>query len=66
MLQRQHLFSVYIHPLPDYGTFPEESIFWGREIQDRIQVHSRSYSSTMTVMKKLHEGSGRFSYRSSC
>ncbi|KAK9905675.1 hypothetical protein WJX75_004479 [Coccomyxa subellipsoidea] len=38
VLQRQHLFSVYIHPLPDYGTFPEESIFWGREIEDRIQA----------------------------
>lgn len=38
MLQRQHLFSVYLHPLPDFGTFPEESIFHGREIQERIQV----------------------------
>ena len=38
MLQRQHLFSVYLHPLPDYGSFPEESIFRGREIQERIQV----------------------------
>ena len=40
MLQRQHLFSVYLHPLPDFGTFPEESIFYGREIQERIQVNS--------------------------
>ena len=39
MLQRQHLFSVYLHPLPDFGTFPEESIFHGREIQERIQVN---------------------------
>ncbi|BDA47491.1 probable glycosyltransferase BC10 at C-terminar half [Coccomyxa sp. Obi] len=38
VLQRQHLFNVYIHPLPDYGYFPEESIFRGREIEDRIQV----------------------------
>ena len=38
MLQRQHLFSVYLHPLPDFGSFPEESIFHGREIQERIQV----------------------------
>ena len=38
VLQRQHLFSVYLHPLPDFGSFPEESIFHGREIQDRIQV----------------------------
>ncbi|EIE23577.1 hypothetical protein COCSUDRAFT_41776 [Coccomyxa subellipsoidea C-169] len=38
VLQRQHLFSVYIHPLPNYGTFPEESIFRGQEIEDRIQA----------------------------
>jgi len=38
VLQRQHLFTVYLHPLPDFGNFPEESIFHGREIQDRIQV----------------------------
>ncbi|CAL8472071.1 g11613 [Coccomyxa elongata] len=38
VLQRQHLFNVYIHPLPDYGYFPEGSIFRGREIEDRIQV----------------------------
>ena len=38
VLQRQHLFSVYMHPLPGFGAFPEESIFHGREIQDRIQV----------------------------
>ena len=38
VLQRQHLFSVYLHPLPDFGSFPEESIFRGREIQERIQV----------------------------
>ena len=38
VLQRQHMFSVYMHPLPSFGAFPEESIFHGREIQDRIQV----------------------------
>jgi len=64
VLQRQHLFSVYIHPLPDYGTFPEESIFWGREIQDRIQVNPRSYLSTLTPVKKLHKASDPFSHRS--
>lgn len=38
VLQAQHLFSVYIHPLPEFGAFPEGSIFRGREIADRIQV----------------------------
>ncbi len=40
VLQRQHLFNVYIHPLPNFGSFPEESIFRGREIDERIQARS--------------------------
>ena len=43
MLQRQHLFSVYLHPLPDFGSFPEESIFHGREIPERIQVCTKPW-----------------------
>ena len=43
VLQRQHLFSVYLHPLPDFGSFPEESIFRGREIPERIQVRSHAH-----------------------
>lgn len=49
VLQRQHLFNVYIHPLPDFGSFPEESIFRGREIEDRIQVKALPLLKCMKV-----------------
>ena len=38
VLGAQHLFSVYVHPLPEFGAFPATSIFAGHEIADRIEV----------------------------
>eukprot|EP00887_Chlorella_sp_A99_P000994 scaffold5.g994.t1 len=32
ILQRQHLFDVYVHPHPDYAGFPAGSLFAGREL----------------------------------
>ena len=37
-VQQQHLFSVYLHPQPEFGRFPPSSIFYGLEIEERVQV----------------------------
>ncbi len=39
-LAAQHLFSVYTHPLPEFGQYPAGSLFAGTEIADRVEVHS--------------------------
>lgn len=60
VLQRQHLFSVYLHPLPEFGAFPEESIFHGREIPDRMQARIICSCKSLTSLAR-HGAVGRSS-----
>ena len=34
----QFLYSVYVHSGPDYPGYKEKSLFYGREVPDRVQV----------------------------
>ena len=34
----QFLYSVYVHSGPDYSGYKENSLFYGREVPDRVQV----------------------------
>ena len=34
----QFLYSVYVHSGPDYPGYKETSLFYGREVPDRVQV----------------------------
>ncbi|KAK9823184.1 hypothetical protein WJX72_000908 [[Myrmecia] bisecta] len=54
ILRRQHLFSVYIHPMPDYGDIPGDSMFHGREIKKRIQVEWGSHQLIDATRNLLH------------
>jgi len=56
VLERQHLFSVYVHALPEFEGFPEDSIFHGRLIQDRIPVRAPASPMLGTSTK----GTARF------
>lgn len=38
VISQQHLFDVYIHPAPSFPGFEEGSIFYGREISNRVEV----------------------------
>lgn len=46
VLGAQHLFSVYVHPLPEFGAFPASSIFAGHEIAHRIEVRASWHAPT--------------------
>ena len=37
-LDGQHLFSVYVHPPPDFEGYPPGTVFHNRQIAERIQV----------------------------
>lgn len=44
VLESQHLFSVYVHALPEFEGFPEDSIFCGHLLQGRIAVSLASWT----------------------
>ena len=40
VLDRQFLFTVYLHPHKDYPGYQPGSVFYGRQIADRIPVRA--------------------------
>lgn len=42
VLDRQFLFTVYLHPHKDYAGYQPNSVFYGHQIADRIPVRTHS------------------------
>lgn len=40
----QSLFSAYVHTAPDFEGFDESSVFYGREIEPRLQAERFTHS----------------------
>lgn len=56
----QFLYSVYVHSGPDYPGYKEQSLFYGREVPDRVQV-GYLVSGSLSMFA-LHED-GLYSFR---
>lgn len=57
----QELFSVYVHVPPEFDSYPESSIFFGREISPSIRAerfqHSLGMLSLLLLEAALHDES---------
>ncbi len=47
---RQVLFTVYVHPHPDFAGFAPDSPFHGHEVSNRVQVRGLQISSDLTAV----------------
>eukprot|EP00884_Botryococcus_braunii_P009898 jgi/Botrbrau1/1890/Bobra.0005s0006.1 len=52
-VEAQHLFTVYIHPKPDFPAYPEGSVFHKREIAVRIHVRWGYHSQTLATRELI-------------
>ena len=61
----QFLYSVYVHSGPGYRGYKEDSLFYGREVPDRVQVGLPLLSSTSSVQgfDLLHAQAGMHHHR---
>eukprot|EP00884_Botryococcus_braunii_P002142 jgi/Botrbrau1/11929/Bobra.0259s0018.1 len=57
-LQGQHLFTVYIHPSPEYPPYPEGSIFFGREVAVRVPVSWGLHSQVVATRELIKAALG--------
>eukprot|EP00884_Botryococcus_braunii_P006779 jgi/Botrbrau1/16101/Bobra.7_2s0067.1 len=49
----QHLFTVYIHPHPQYPACPEDNVFHKREISKLVEVVRGGHSQTAATRELL-------------
>ena len=49
----QFLYSVYVHSGPDYPGYKEKSLFYGREVPDRVQVRKACVQHYLTASPGL-------------
>ena len=41
----QALFSIYVHPSPDFKTYPKDSVFYGHAVRLRVKVWQCHFST---------------------
>ncbi len=59
----QYLFTVYIHPAPKYSPYPRGSLFYGREVANRVQVWPPTLMKPVEDFHKVSSSGHRVSGR---
>ena len=53
VIAQQHLFNAYVHTAPSFPGFGEDSIFYGKEIPNRVEVRRCRDANSMNMWCSL-------------